>query len=97
MACDDESSLALADGSHQVDYADPELFQGCLHYYSFQRMQRREVAEDGFFGEAVRVFEVDGLDTEQSEIFFGILWRANLARDGVARSQAKRRIWEGET
>ncbi len=86
---DDEPTLALADGRHQVRNPHPHLVLCGLQNNALFGVQRRQVAEYHLLGQLVRLLKIDRLDPKQGEIFFAFLGRTDLAGDDVAAAQAE--------
>src|SRR6185295_19778859 len=86
---DNQSALALADGSQQVHYPAGVVVFGGLHLQPRLGMERRKVVEEDLVAGFLWRLEVDRVNFDQREVAFAFLGRTNLAADGVARPKVE--------
>ena len=86
---DDETTLAEADGDEHVDDAHFDLVAGRFHDDSTLRVNGREIVEEDFAREQVRIVAVDRFDAEQREVAFVFFGWADCAGHGVAVAEAE--------
>jgi len=89
---DDETTLPLADGRHQLDGARGDVLGTAVAHLQVQPLvgkQRREVLEQDLVLGRFRLVVVDLVDLEQGEIALVVLGRTDGAGDGVAGAQGE--------
>ena len=89
---DDQRTLALTDRSHDVDDPRREILPRRIFQLEAETLigeQRREVVEIdlvlGFLG----VFEIEGVDLEESEVALALLGTPDVTFDGITGAQTE--------
>jgi len=85
----DQAALALPDGCDQVDDAGSQVAALRLELELLFRIQGCQVVEEDLVLRLVGRLEVDRLDLEEREVALAFLRRADLAFDGIARTQVE--------
>ena len=87
----DESALALADRSHEIDHARGEVARGGLQAQSILRIQRRELGELRAVAGRIRIVAIDRLKLdERSELLSALAfaWLPGHAGDSVTLAKS---------
>src|SRR5712664_744603 len=84
---DNQSTLAFAQWSNQVDNSGGKVLLRGFHLQHLFRIQRCEIVKENFLTRLVGRLEVNCFNFDESEITFAFLGWTNLAADSVAGAQ----------